>query len=163
MEQALAVRWRQCRKSKGGSSNQTGTVFNILHAFDLQLHKIQMQNQVTSTSNLCATATIYLPFQVEPEMVLCETNVEAAICSVNLYVVLKKVFKTKDKMVTNRMTVKVSNSIKKSATNMAYSSNYQRTTSLIKMEKETNGYSSSGSSTTSRPTKKQLRSLHKSG
>jgi hypothetical protein len=58
MEQALAVRWKQSRKSKNGSCNQTGTVFNILHAFDLQLHKIRTQNLQKSTSNLGGTANI---------------------------------------------------------------------------------------------------------
>jgi hypothetical protein len=122
-----------------------------------------MQNQLSSTSNLGGTATILLPFQVEPEMVICEPNLESGTCSVNLYVVLKKVFKTKDKLVTNKMTLKVSNGIRKSDTgSAAYLSNYQKTSTstYVKVEKENNGYSSSGSSTSSVvPPKKILKSV----
>jgi hypothetical protein len=126
MEQALAVRWKQSRKSKNGSCNQTGTVFNILHAFDLQLHKIRTQNLQKSTSNLGGTANNTLPFQVEPEPVL------------------KKVFKSKDKLVTSTMKVKVTNGIKKSNANYGGS-----THTYIKQEQNEDGYSSSGSSTLS--------------
>jgi hypothetical protein len=157
MENALSVRWKQRGNSKGGSCNQTGTVFNILHAFDLQLHKIRTQNLQSSSSNLGGTATIVLPFQVEPEMVVCETNIEETICSVNLYVVMKKVFKTKDKLVTNKMTVKVSNGMTKTNSNYGITS----TSSLQKnpfVKQEKADYSSSGSSTLSnQPPRKSSR------
>jgi hypothetical protein len=160
MEQALSVRWKQSRKSRGGNSEETGTVFNILHAFDLQLHKIRTQNQLASTSNLGGTATIVLPFQVEPEMVLCETNLDQTIFSVNLYVVLKKVFKIKDKMVNNQMTVKLSNGMEQSSTKTEYTSfkklsTYKSTT--------IGGYASSSDSSGPRPspTKKKLKQLIK--
>jgi hypothetical protein len=148
MEQALVVRWKQSRNPNGSSCNQTGTVFNILHAFDLQLHKIRTQNLQSSTSNLGGTASIVLPFQVEPETVVCEPTLDETTCSVNLYVVLKKVFKTKDKLITSRMAVKMTNGIKKA--NVAYGSgsHFQKST-YLKIEKSEEGYSSSGSSTLS--------------
>jgi hypothetical protein len=150
MEQALAGRWKQSRKAKSGSTgscNQTGTVFNILHAFDVQLHKIRTQNLQSSASNLGGTVSIALPFQVEPETVLCEPTLDETICSV----VLKKIFKSKDKLVTSKMTVKVTNGIKQSSS--GYGSTYQK--SSLKIEKTEQGYSSSGSSTVSNPRQKK--------
>jgi hypothetical protein len=153
MEQALSVRWKQSRKSRGGNCNQTGTVFNILHAFDLQLHKIRTQNLLGSSSNLGGTATIVLPFQVEHEMVVCETNLDETICSVNVYVVLKKVFKAKDKLVSSRMTVKVSNGMRKSTEGQG---SILKKPFFEKVGKVDNGYSSSDNSTCSKERPKKI-------
>jgi hypothetical protein len=160
LEQALAVRWKQSRKSTGGSCNQTGTVFNILHAFDLQLHKIRTQNLLPSSSNLGATATINLPFQVEPEMVVCETHLDDTIYSVNLYVVLKKVFKTKDKLVSSQMTVKMSNGIKKASTKTEFTS-FKKLSTFEQVCAEGYASSSSGSIESVVPNKKKLKKLIK--
>jgi hypothetical protein len=78
---------------------------------------------LTSSSNLGSTATTVLPFQVEPKIVMYQPNLEANTCSVNLYVVLKKTFKMKDKLVTSIMTLQVSKGIKKSST--SHTSNFQ--------------------------------------
>jgi hypothetical protein len=67
-----------------------------------------------SSCTLGGTASIALPVQVELDMVLRKTIPYKTICRVNLYVVLKKVFKTKDKLVTRKIIVKSSNCIKKS-------------------------------------------------
>jgi hypothetical protein len=159
LEDAEAVQWKQGNTSRGGSCDQTGTVFNILHAFDLQLHKICTQNLLSASSYLGATATIVLPFQVEPELVLCESFLEQTICSVNLYVVLKKVFKTKDKLVRSQMTVKVSNGIRKSTTKTEYTSfqkhsTYNECTGNFKQE-----YYNGSRASAEPPSKKKLKNI----
>jgi hypothetical protein len=100
MEEALSVEWN----AKGASSRGGGvasTVSNILQAFEKELYKMRLKNRVGDNNMLGGTATIQLPFRVEPDMVLCEPNLDRAVGSVNLYVVLKKALSSKDQYKKN--------------------------------------------------------------
>jgi hypothetical protein len=102
MEDALSVQWDE-QDSKKRKCKGSSTVSNILHAFAKELHKIWVQNKCTQNSMLGAKATIELPFQVEPEMVLCEPCLDISKGSVTLYVVCKKIGRVQDIQPTNRM------------------------------------------------------------
>jgi hypothetical protein len=79
MEDELSEQWEQ-----EGKYNGLSTVSNILHSFAKELHKIRVQNKCTQNSMLGAKASIELPFQVEPEMVLCEPCLAISQGSVTL-------------------------------------------------------------------------------
>jgi hypothetical protein len=114
MEDALSVQWSLMEKNKCKFAASASTVANILHAFQKELHKICVASKCTSNNSLGAKATIELPFQVEPEMVLCEPCLDSHHGSVTLYVVVWKIMNQKDIHPTNKMSVRVFNGMAKS-------------------------------------------------
>jgi hypothetical protein len=111
MEEALSTEWNTQEKSSRGSG-MASTVSNILQAFEKELYKMKLKNRV-GDSMLGGTATINLPFRVEPYMVLCEPLLDRAVGSVNLYIVLKKAITSKDVVKKKTMTLRVTNGYEK--------------------------------------------------
>jgi hypothetical protein len=112
VENALSVMWNQ--QVQDGTPTICGvgnTVANMLLAFELQLHKLRRQNLVSTNNMLGATCTIDLPFNVEAELVVCETTWDRLIHSVNLYVVLKKRVKSEDQIGTKKGGVHICNGL----------------------------------------------------
>jgi hypothetical protein len=131
MQDALTVKWKNKTSSTRDkdSYSAASTVSNILFAFDKELRKMRNVNRVTTNSMLGSTATISLPFQVEPEMVLCETALDRTIKSANLYVVLKKTVKNQEQHGTKRMGLRISNGLQNHLTTLARKENEESTKS----------------------------------
>jgi hypothetical protein len=114
MENALSVMWSQhSHTGRQAVAGVGSTVSNILLAFELELHKIRKQNKVSTNNMLGATAYIDLPFNVEAELLVCETTWDRLIHSVNLYVVLKKTVKSEDQIQNKRMAVRICDGLEK--------------------------------------------------
>jgi hypothetical protein len=82
MQDALTVKWKNKTSNTKDKDSYCAarTVFNILFAFDKELCKMRNVNCVTVNSMLGSnTATISLPFKVEPKIVLCKTGLVRTI------------------------------------------------------------------------------------
>jgi hypothetical protein len=101
MEVALSTEWNTNDSSSRGNG-MASTLSNIIQAFEKELYKMRLKNRVGESNMLGGTATIHLPFRVEPDMVLCSPNLDRAVGSVNLYVVLKKAITSKDIIKKNK-------------------------------------------------------------
>jgi hypothetical protein len=88
-------------------------------------------NRVTANSMLGSTAAKILPYQVEPEMVLCKTALDRTIRSENLYVVLKNTVKNQEQHGTKRMRLRISNGLQTYLTMLARKRRLKRVQSLI--------------------------------
>jgi hypothetical protein len=81
MENALSIMWSQ--HSHAGRPVVAGignTVSNILLAFELELHKIQKQNKVSTNNMLGATAHIVLKKTIKSEDQFQNKRMEVCIC-----------------------------------------------------------------------------------
>jgi hypothetical protein len=84
LEGVVDVQLSPCRNKLLVACEWPQSMTDSICTFDLQLQKIHTQNLLGSSSNLVLAAAIVLPFQVEQEMVVCETNLDKTICSVNI-------------------------------------------------------------------------------
>jgi hypothetical protein len=84
------------------------TKYNILQAFDKELHGVRITNKVSTNNILVSTAIINLPFKVDQEMTMCQPNLEYSTWSVNLFIVVKRVLTVADHNQSTIIQVRVS-------------------------------------------------------
>jgi hypothetical protein len=110
LQDCLSTEWDYTNNGYVANKHGTSsTVSNILLAFESELHKMRAKNKISTSTMFGATCTINLPFMVERQMIMCAPNLDEEICSVNLYIVLKKQSTANDEIRTNSMAVRISN------------------------------------------------------